>query len=413
MNSYHMTKLPGIKQVLCIIALSTWLFSNSAHAQFKMPKFGKGLNFVARDTSFKLKFNARIQNLFTVEYDMGNTDTLVMNRFDANFMIRRARLKFEGYAFSPDIEYKIELGLSNKDISTDKEDGLGSDASRIILDAVLKWKFGKKRNYSLWVGQTKLPGNRERVISSGSLQLVDRSLVNSKFNIDRDMGIQLRAKWTLGTIVIAPALAFSQGEGRDITAGNLGGFSYTGHLEIKPFGDFTKKGDFFGADLYREDQPKLAIGLTANYNDRAIRQGGQLGAFVKDTLGAYVENSLSNYMADLMFKFKGLSVHSEFAYRIAAQQVDFTSKNFNTGYGFNVQMGYLFKKNCELAGRFTMIRKDNDYSGLSDTNEYTFAFSRYFVGHNLKIQTDIGYAHDPTDIAEGVIRFRLQFEMQF
>jgi hypothetical protein len=408
-----MSKLSAINQILCVIALSTWLFSNSAHAQFKMPKFGKGLNFVAKDTTFKLKFNARIQNLFTVEYDMGNTDSLVMNRFDANFMVRRARLKFGGYAFSPNIVYKIEFGLSNKDISTDKEDGLGSDASRIILDAVLKWKFGKNKNYELWVGQTKLPGNRERVISSGSLQLVDRSLVNSKFNIDRDMGIHLRAKWKLGNIIIAPSVAVSQGEGRDITAGNFGGLSYTGHLEFKPLGDFTKKGDFFGADLYREEQPKLAIGLTANYNDRAIRQGGQLGAFVKDTLGNYVENSLSNYMADLMFKYKGLSIHSEFAYRMAAQQLDFISKNFNTGYGFNVQMGYLFKKNCELAGRFTMVRKDNNYSGLSDTNEYTLAFSKYIVGHNLKVQTDIGYSHDPDEIAEGVIRFRLQFEMQF
>ena len=161
-------------------------------------------------------------------------------------MVRRARLKFGGYAFSPNIVYKIEFGLSNKDISTDKEDGLGSDASRIILDAVLKWKFGKNKNYELWVGQTKLPGNRERVISSGSLQLVDRSLVNSKFNIDRDMGIHLRAKWKVGNIIIAPSVAVSQGEGRDITAGNFGGLSYTGHLEFKPLGDFTKKGDFFG-----------------------------------------------------------------------------------------------------------------------------------------------------------------------
>jgi hypothetical protein len=41
------------------------------------------------------------------------------------------------------------------------------------------------------------------------------------------------------------------------------------------------------------------------------------------------------------------------------------------------------------------------------------AFSKYIVGHNLKVQTDIGYSHDPDEIAEGVIRFRLQFEMQF
>ncbi len=224
-----MDRLKLFKQITSLILLSILLFSVSASAQFKMPKFGKGLTFVAKDTSFKLKFNARIQNLFTVEYDLGNTDTMIMNRFDVNFMIRRARLKFAGFAFSPNIEYKIELGLSNKDISTNKEDGLGSDASRIILDAVLKWKFGKNKNYSMWFGQSKLPGNRERIISSGSLQLVDRSLVNSKFNIDRDMGIQFRAKWKLGNVIISPALAVSQGEGRDITAGNFGGFSYTGH----------------------------------------------------------------------------------------------------------------------------------------------------------------------------------------
>ena len=30
------------------------------------------------------------------------------------------------------------------------------------------------------------------LVSSGNLQIVDRSLLNSRFNIDRDMGIQLR-----------------------------------------------------------------------------------------------------------------------------------------------------------------------------------------------------------------------------
>ena len=38
------------------------------------------------------------------------------------------------------------------------------------------WHFAK--NWELWAGQTKLPGNVERVISSGDLQLVDRSLLN-------------------------------------------------------------------------------------------------------------------------------------------------------------------------------------------------------------------------------------------
>ncbi len=111
---------------------------------------------------------------------------------------------------------------------------------------------------------------------------------------------------------------------------------------MKFLGDFTKKGDYFGADLRREETPKIALGLVANYNDRAIRQGGQLGSFVKDTLDNYVENFLSNYMADLMFKYKGFFIHSEFAIRIAANQYDNANKKFNKGLGFNAQMGYCF-----------------------------------------------------------------------
>ena len=40
----------------------------------------------------------------------------------------------------------------------------------------MKWNFYK--NFELWFGQAKLPGNRERVVSSGNLQLVDRSILN-------------------------------------------------------------------------------------------------------------------------------------------------------------------------------------------------------------------------------------------
>lgn len=397
----------GFRSIFVVSFL--FLTAYSANAQFKMSRFGKGLNLMAKDSTFKLKFNARIQSLFVVEYDAANTDSTI-NSTSTNFMIRRARLKFGGYAFSPKIVYKIELGLSGRDISPSKEDGLGGNAARIILDAVIKWNFAK--SYEIWIGQTKLPGNRERLISSGSLQLVDRSLVNSKFNIDRDMGIQLRGKWVFGNFVIKPAIAVTQGEGRDITAGNFGGLSYTARLDFNPLGEFTKKGDYKGGDLEREDKPKLAIAIAGNFNDRAIRQGGQLGSFVKDTLGNYVENSLLSCMADLMFKYKGFSLQSEFGYRIALNQFDATTKKFNTGYGFNVQMGYLLAKDYELSARFTMIRKDDAYSGLSDVNEYTVGFSKYIVGHNFKVQTDVGYAHDPVTLL-GDFRFRFQVEFQF
>ncbi len=172
-------------------------------------KFGNGMiNFIAKDSSFSVKFAPRIQSRFQSELSYYEED---YDPVDINFSVRRARLKFDGFAFSPKLKYKIELGLSNRDISG--ASAFNRNTPRYILDAVVIWNFYE--NFELWAGQTKLPGNIERVVSSANLQLIDRSLLNSKFNIDRDMGIQLRHKSRLGSNWnIKEKFSISQGEGR-------------------------------------------------------------------------------------------------------------------------------------------------------------------------------------------------------
>ena len=151
-----------------------------------------------------MKIGARMQFLSTNNWTIEDGS---LNNPESNFSVRRARLKFNGFAFSPKLKYKIELGLSNRDISGASE--FTSNAPRYILDAVVKWNFHE--NFELWFGQTKLPGNRERVISSGNLQQVDRSLLNSRFNIDRDLGIQLRHYFNLSErFVIKEAFSFAR-----------------------------------------------------------------------------------------------------------------------------------------------------------------------------------------------------------
>ena len=148
----------------------------------------------------------------------------------------------DGFAVSPKLVYKIELGLSNRDIAGQSE--FTRNAPRYILDAVIKWNFYE--NFVLWAGQTKLPGNIERVISSGNLQLVDRSIVNALFNIDRDIGFQLRHHTQItNKFLTREIFSFSQGEGRNVVTGNLGGHQYVFRLELLPFGRFTKKGDIW------------------------------------------------------------------------------------------------------------------------------------------------------------------------
>ena len=177
--------------------------------------FGKGMiNFVAKDSSFSVKFAPRFQVRTLSSWDHDGDQ---YGSPEHKFIVRRARLKFDGFAYSTKLRYKIELGLSNRDISGANE--FNRNTPRYILDAVIMWEFAE--NWELWAGQTKLPGNVERVVSSANLQLIDRSLLNSRFNIDRDLGIQLRHKTKLGTnFLMREKISISQGEGRNVSEGN-------------------------------------------------------------------------------------------------------------------------------------------------------------------------------------------------
>ena len=370
-------------------------------------KFGKGITVVAQDSSFSMKFSTRFQTLYDGKL------TIDDNSWSDKILIRRARLKFDGFAYSPKLQYKVELGLSNRDHGSPNE--FTSNTARMILDAVIKWNF--VGNWTLWVGQTKLPGNRERIISSSSLQFVDRSIVNSRFTLDRDIGIQIRHKDVLGeNFVVKEIVAVSQGEGRNITADNFGGYDYTFKVELLPFGEFESKGDYFGSDLKREETPKLAVGLSYDFNDGAVRQRGQQGSFMEGTNGL-VFTDLSTFLGDFMFKYKGFSAAGEYGNR---QNIDgfvaITGPNevmkFISGSGFVLQAGYLFDNNFELAGRFTTVAPDDPaISGLREQTEYTLGVSKYIVGHSLKVQSDASLLQSPGRSDE--LRFRLQMELSF
>lgn len=392
---------------LLTAAITLLVLSVNAQDQVKN-KYGKGVfNTVAKDSSYAIKMNMRFQNLFTADGDLNNDAT--DNEITTQFLVRRARLKFGGFAYSPRLTYKVELGLSSRDIGGPTT--FTKNASRVILDAVLKYNFYE--NLSVWVGQTKLPGNRERVVSSQQLQFVDRSLVNSKYNIDRDMGIQLRNHHKVGDMVVREAFSISQGEGRNIAANNIGGLDYTSRIEFLPMGKFTSKGDYFGSDLKRESSPKLMLGVTYDHHNHAARQNGNTKSYMSDT------RTLNTVFADMILKYRGVSVMAEYANKMAVngpvvyEDLGFglvPTGSFYTGSGINAQVGYLLKSNWELAARYTSITPE-DVTGRDNINMYTFGVSKYVVGHYLKIQSDISLTQEENN--DDNLMFRLQVEMAF
>jgi hypothetical protein len=401
-----------MKTKLFTVLFFSLIIYSSYSQETNAPAFGKGLfNLVGKDSTWTMKIATRMQFLAIANWDKGADGGLVDP--SSNFLVRRARLKFDGYAYTPKLKYKLELGLSNRDISG--ASGFTSNAPRYILDAVVMWNFYE--NFELWVGQTKLPGNIERVISSGNLQQVDRSLLNSLFNIDRDQGIQLRHHTYLtNNFLIREKLAISQGEGRNITTGNLGGHQYTARLELLPLGEFASDGDYSGGDLKREQTPKLLLAATYDNNQGAVKNRSNQGSYMTNDLGFY-ETNINTLFIDLMFKYNGFSFMGEYADRDAKDPIAKNSDGTPTGAvvdvgkGINLQTGYLFPSNWEVSGRFTNIKLDENITGSAPQSQYTLGLSKYLVGHKLKVQTDLSYLS--VDGGTDELMYRLQFDIHF
>ncbi|MDG2492675.1 MAG: porin, partial [Flavobacteriaceae bacterium] len=332
---------------------------------------------------------------------------------ESNFLVRRSRLKFSGFAYNPKLTYKLELGLSNRDISGASD--FTSNAPRYILDAYIRWNFYK--NFTLQAGQGKLPGNIERVISSGNLALVDRSLLNSKFNIDRDLGIQFRHHFKLSeNFIVKEIFAISQGEGRNITKGNLGGHQYTSRIEVLPFGKFKSKGDYKGADLDREQTPKLLVGVVYDVNNNAVKSRSNMGSYLETNEGFY-QTDINTLFFDTHFKYRGFSLMAEYADRDADDPIaknednSLTGDVVNIGNSTNIQMGYVTPSNLAITGRYTNVNFDSIVSSNNKITQYTIGLSKYVAKHKLKVQTDLTY-EDSVSSSNKLV-YRLQFDIHF
>ncbi len=341
-------------------------------------------------TSFKFKYGGRIQTRFDVSKSQEEGAET-----DHELYFRRVRFKSDGHLFTPKFGYKLEIDI------------IGAQ----VLDAFLKWNF--YNNFEIWGGQTKLRGNRERVISSQNLQFVDRSLLNRQFTLDRDIGVWLFHHFNAGDGILRQVVSVSRGEGRSIWEENPQplerGLDYTARLEYLPFGGFKNKGDYVGSDIEREATPKLSLGLTFDYNQNAVKARGQKGSVTDN------EANLRSWMADLMFKYRGFSVMSEFVDRVvygyneqSIEQYKDYINDFYTGEAFNIQAGYVFKNNYELAARYTEVRPQES-SVNNDLTEYTFALSKFIVGHSIKAQTDFSIYQEAGKPVTHI--YRLQFEI--
>ena len=255
------------------------------------------------------------------------------------------------------------------------------------------------------MGQYKVPFSLERSVSSGNLNLVDRSIVNKEFTVDRDIGLDLRSKDLFGLGLLRYYVGIYAGEGRNTFDFSDFGVMALARVELLPLGMFK---DSKQGDLKRTASPKLAIGVAYAFVDNAKRDKGILGSVPED--GGTTDTH--NATADLVFMWRGLSLFSAFHFRDGRRNPPndaMTVDPVRDGYGLLVQPGYLLPWiDLEIVARFAMTRPSFSGSALDRKNELGGGLSYYFVSHSMKLQADNFTLWTTGEDSENFFRLQLQ-----
>jgi phosphate-selective porin OprO and OprP len=364
--------------------------------------FGKGIGITSPDSLFQLNIRFRMQNRVTYLKEEGENGA-----YDGQ--VRRLRLRFDGYVGNPKFLYAIQLSFAPGDVGEVKE----GENINIIRDAVVFYRPNK--NWNISFGQTKLPGNRQRVNSSGGLQLTDRSINNAKFTIDRDFGFQVhnlnefKDKFSYNF-----KTAITGGEGRNQTGKGDDGIAFTGKIELLPFGAFAKDGTYFEGDILREKKPKLMLSGAFQQNNHARRTQGQLG----DDL--FERRTMKSVLLDAMFKYNGWAAMMSYMSRTTNENAitfnpdDITESNYAfIGNGFDYQLSYNLRSNYEFIGRYSIQKVGDDIRTLApNTKEYSFGVTRYIWEHSFKLQSELTF--DTFDYYDGTTKnnWYLRFQVE-
>jgi len=345
--------------------------------------YGKGLGMTSADSLFQLNIRFRMQNRVTY-FDYEDKES----NYEAQ--IRRLRLRFDGYVGNPKFQYAIQLSFAPGDVGEIEE---GKNLN-IIRDAVVSYNLNK--NWSFLFGQTKLPGNRQRVNSSGSLQLTDRSINNAQFNIDRDFGVQANYyQQEKNKFSYNIKTAVSTGNGRNFS-GKDNNVALTGKLELLPFGTFKKGGDYFEGDIQREEKPKVMISGVFHKNFDANAARGQQGDQLFDT------RNLQSVFVDAIAKYNGWAGMVSYMNRTTNNPLTVGENSEGlaetryvfAGEGNDYQLSYTFpKSHYEIITRYSRQNVHSDLFNVNVPNQkqYSLGVTKYIWEHAFKVQAEVTY----------------------
>ncbi|MGB0909295.1 MAG: porin [Nitrospirales bacterium] len=395
----------------------------------------KGFTLSTADGLFKTAIQWRFQGRFTYP-DRGDEDSVgdFSDNDESTFELRRVRMKVGGHGYKPWIKYYFEV-----DWQPTRSSGTSGSHTRLLDWRIMIEKY---QWFQIRLGQWKINYNRERVDSSGKQQFVERSIVNSVFTIDRQVGIMAYGHLAPGTLFDSWYYAgVFTGSGRG-EANDDDQMMYMARFQWNFLGRDLK---WSQSDIKYHEKPagSLAIGgyTTIGKCTRWSSTGcGSLAGFTSDSSAVDGQFRVEGIVEEFALKWRGLSIQHEYHWKqikdagkaavvgttvlpatsFIAMSAAVPSSRTNL-MGSYAQIGYfphylipIVPKPLELAFRYAFV--DPNISVKNDKRqEFTFATNWFFAGHRNKVTMDVSHLTlaVPTgkDLTEQ--RFRLQWDVSF
>lgn len=362
---------------------------------------GKGFQFSTADDKFLMHIESRLQFRYAYPQDQ---DPITFEDFqDANthvFEVNRARLKIGGHAYKPWLKYYWEYDVVGGNLLD----------FRVMVE---KWPFFKVK-----IGQWKTFYTRERVISSGKQQMVDRSIINRPFTVDRQQGIELYGR-------IFPERFFDLNYNLSVLTGTGRGRSFNDDSHLMYVGRFQwnvfrREMGFSGSDLSISEKP-VGIIVLAGLNNRSpytrfsTSGGGQLVGFEDGVDGQYEVNQL---MLETAFMYRGFSWQHESHYkeienRLNGQFTFLRGSYFQAGY-FLHELIAAVPTPLEIAARYAWYSPEVNVDN-NKHKELGAAVNWFFAGHRSKLTAEVTWFELQGDTfpVSDELRVRVQWDISF
>lgn len=373
--------------------------SSTNEETIKIGYGNKGIEFSADDGNYKLQIQSRLQFRYSYPFD---TDPVTFSDFQdeetQTFKINRARLKAGGNVFQPWIKFYWEYDFPGSNLLD----------FRLMLEKFKLLKFK--------VGQWKIHYNRERIISSGKQQTVERSILTRPFTIDRQQGVSFYGRLK-GRNLADFNYWFSilTGTGRGSRSNDDKHLMFMSRLQWNCFG---RELSFTSSDTKYHNEPTglIAIAGVTNrspYTRFSTGGGGQLEGFEDGDPGQYRVNQ---FLVETAFMFKGFSWQQEFHWKEINDKIN---DEITFLIGNYVQLGYFFHylwnvipRPLEAAFRYANYNPDRGRTN-DNRREYSFNINWFFKEHLNKLTAEISYLDLQRSLSEVVSgwRFRLQWDV--